>query len=68
MKRKICLLLGVLPCLTFAAEDMRQLVKMPLEARAEMRAEMLDFQTALNVIIADLGDGKFADAANIAEG
>ncbi|MBK6401950.1 MAG: cytochrome c [Rhodocyclaceae bacterium] len=68
MKRKICLLLGVLPCLTFAAEDMRQLVKMPLEARAEMRAEMLDFQTALNVIIADLGDGKFADAANTAEG
>jgi len=67
MKQAWIVLLGVLPSLTFAAEDMRQLVKMPPEARAELRAEMLDFQTALNSIITSLGDAKFADAADAAE-
>jgi cytochrome c556 len=50
-----------------AAEDHRQLVKMPAEARAELRAEMLDFQTALHTIVGALGDGKFAEAADAAE-
>ena len=67
MKRILCLLIGVLPSLTFAAEDMRQLVKMSPGARAELRAEMLDFQTAISSIIAALGEGKFADAAETAE-
>ncbi len=61
------LLLGVLPCLTFAAEDGRQLVQMPLEARAEMRAEMLDFQSSLHQIVDALASGKSAEAADIAE-
>jgi hypothetical protein len=55
------------PWLTFAAEDSRQLVPMPAEARAEMRAEMLDFQSALHQIINALATGKFADAADVAE-
>jgi hypothetical protein len=50
-----------------AAEDTRQGVKMPPEARAEMRAEMLDFQTALHGIIVALGEGKLLEAADIAE-
>lgn len=49
------------------AEDMRQLVKMPPEARAEMRAEMLDFQTALHAILGALAQAKFDEAAATAE-
>lgn len=67
MNKLLFVLIGVLPSLTFAADDMRQLVKMSPEARAELRAEMLDFQTALNSIITALGDGNFADAAETAE-
>lgn len=70
MKRFWVLLLGLLgvsPWLTFAAEDTRQLVQMPIEARAEMRAEMLDFQSALQQIVEALAAGKFADAADVAE-
>ena len=58
-------LIAVAPALTlvpafgsmaFAADaDGRQFVEMSPEARAEMRAEMLDFQTALHSIIAALG-------------
>jgi hypothetical protein len=50
-----------------AAEDTRQLIKMSPEARVEMRAEMLDFQTALHSIIGALGEGKLAEAADAAE-
>jgi hypothetical protein len=50
-----------------AAEDARALVPMSPEARAELRAEMLDFQTALHQIVVALGEGKFADAADVAE-
>jgi hypothetical protein len=67
LKKLLFVLIGVLPSLTFAADDMRQLVKMSPEARAELRAEMLDFQTALNSIITALGDGKHVDAAEMAE-
>lgn len=53
---------------TPAAEaDGRQLVDMSAAARAELRAEMLDFQTALHAIVGALGEGKFAAAADIAE-
>lgn len=53
---------------TFAADaDGRQFVKMPPEARAALRAEMLDFQSALHSIIGALGEQKFTDAADIAE-
>ena len=58
---------AALPLLTFASDDPRQLVKMSPEARAEMRAEMLDFQTALHLIVGALGEQKFADAADTAE-
>jgi len=59
---------AVLPAPTFAADaDVRQLVAMAPEARATMRAEMLDSQLALHQIIALLGESKFADAADIAE-
>jgi hypothetical protein len=52
----------------FAADvDGRQLIEMPLEARVEMRAEMLDFQTALHTIVAALADKKFSEAADTAE-
>jgi cytochrome c556 len=50
-----------------AAEDARTFVQMSPEARAALRAEMLDFQTALHLIVVDLGAGKFADAADTAE-
>jgi Cytochrome C' len=50
-----------------AAEDARTLVQMPAEARAALRAEMLDFQTALHLIVVNLSEGKFADAADTAE-
>jgi cytochrome c556 len=56
------------PAPSFSAEsDSRQLVQMPAEARAELRAEMLDFQTALHLIVSALGEGKLADAADTAE-
>jgi len=67
MKRLVLVLLGVSPWLTFAAEDMRQPVQMPPEARAELRAEMLDFQTALHQIVEALAAGQGAEAADIAE-
>ncbi|HEX8963504.1 MAG TPA: cytochrome c [Rhodocyclaceae bacterium] len=50
-----------------AAEDARTLVQMPPEARAGLRAEMLDFQTALHQVIAALAAGKGAEAAETAE-
>jgi hypothetical protein len=67
VKKLLFVVLGVSSWLTFAAEDMRQLVQMPPEARAEMRAEMLDFQTALHQIVDALAAGKGAEAADIAE-
>jgi hypothetical protein len=67
MKRFGVLLLAVSPWLTFAAEDTRQLIQMPAEARTEMRAEMLDFQSALHQIVDALASGKSAEAADIAE-
>lgn len=47
--------------------DGRQLVEMPPEARATLRAEMLDNQLALHSIIGALAEGKFAEAGDIAE-
>lgn len=69
MRHVWLLLLAVPPWLTFAADagDTRQLVEMPTEARAGLRAEMLDFQSALHQVVEALATGKFADAANIAE-
>jgi hypothetical protein len=67
VKRFWVLLLAVPPWLTFAADDARQLVQMPTEARAELRTEMLDFQSALHQIIDVLATGKFAEAADLAE-
>ncbi|HEX8989818.1 MAG TPA: cytochrome c [Rhodocyclaceae bacterium] len=50
-----------------AADDARTLVSMPPEARAALRAEMLDFQTAVHQIVAALAAGKGAEAADTAE-
>ena len=69
--RKLLVLLTaatVSPAPTFAADvDGRQLIEMPLEARVEMRAEMLDFQTALHSIVTAMAERKFPDAADTAE-
>ena len=67
MKKTLPMLLGVLPWLTFAAEDGRQLIQMPIEARIEMRAEMLDFQSSLHQIVDALASGKFVAAGDVAE-
>ncbi|MBU1236102.1 MAG: cytochrome c [Gammaproteobacteria bacterium] len=40
---------------------------MPAEARASLRAEMLDFQTALHQIVDGLARGNSAEAADVAE-
>ncbi len=51
-----------------AAEvDARQFVEMPVEALAALRAEMIDFQGALNAIIGALAEQQFDQAADIAE-
>jgi len=70
MKKLLALICAIAVPLapTFAADaDGRMLVEMPAEARAEMRAEMLDFQTALHSIISALVERNYADAADIAE-
>ena len=68
MKKIIAVLAAVLSIPGFAAGvDGRQLVEMPLEARATMRAEMLDNQLALHSIIGALAEYKFAEAGDIAE-
>ena len=66
MKKILFCLLSVLSASTFA-EDVRRPIQMPPEARAELRAEMLDFQTALHQIIGALANGKHDKAADIAE-
>jgi hypothetical protein len=65
--RLLCLTAALLAAAVSAADDARQLVKMAPEARAEMRAEMLDFQTALHLIVTALGEGNLAGAADTAE-
>jgi hypothetical protein len=67
MNKFLSILLMALPALATAGEDSRILVEMPLPARIELRAEMLDFQTALHQIILALGEGKYGDAAETAE-
>ncbi len=73
MKKLLVLLaavtsVAVSPAPSIAADaDGRKFVEMAPEARAEMRAEMLDFQTALHSIITALGERKFGDAADTAE-
>jgi hypothetical protein len=49
------------------ATDNRQLATMPAPAQAALREEMLDFMSALSQIIASLGEGKPAEAADTAE-
>jgi cytochrome c556 len=61
-------LAGVSAAPSIAADaDGRQFVEMSAAARAELRAEMLDFQTALHSIITALGERKFSEAASLAE-
>lgn len=50
-----------------AVSDMRQLVKMPPEAQAIMRADMLDHLAALNEVLGYLADDKLDAAAEVAE-
>ena len=49
------------------AADARQPVSMPAAARAELRAEMIDFMAALNELIGYLGEGKLAEAGQVAD-
>jgi hypothetical protein len=68
MKRFLLLLVGLFAATAAgAADDARSLVPMPAAARAEMRAEMLDFQSALHLIVGSLAGGDFAGAADTAE-
>lgn len=71
MKKIIAVLVAIAALLStpgFATgTDGRQLVKMPPEARATMRTEMLDNQLALHLIIGLLAEQKFAEAGDIAE-
>lgn len=62
----LCLAGCAMPILA-ADTDSRLLVEMSPGARAALRAEMLDFQSALHAIIAALAEGKFSDAATAAE-
>lgn len=50
-----------------ADADSRQRVEMSAEARAELRAEMLDFQAALHSIVGALAEQQFDKAADITE-
>ena len=63
----LCLFLLLLAPVAGAADDSRILVQMPPEALAALRAEMLDFQLALHQVVAALAEGKFAEAADIAD-
>jgi cytochrome c556 len=68
MKKLLVLLAAIAAAPLHAADaDGRQFVQMSPEARAETRAEMLDFQTALHSIVTALGEKKFSDAADTAE-
>ncbi|MDP2751794.1 MAG: cytochrome c [Rhodocyclaceae bacterium] len=67
MKQIFLMIAALLPAMALASEDTRQFVKMSPEARAELRIEMLDFQTSLHLIIGALSEQKFAEAADIAE-
>ena len=71
MKKIIAILVAIAAVLStpsFATgTDGRQLVEMPPEARATMRAEMLDNQLALHLIIGALAEQKFSEAGDIAE-
>lgn len=59
---------GIGKAATESAEgDRRQLVAMPPEAQAIMRADMIDHLAALNEVIGDLAEGKLDAAAETAE-
>ncbi|MRR52128.1 MAG: cytochrome C [Rhodocyclaceae bacterium] len=59
-------IIGVAPVHAADTEG-RQRVEMSNEARAELRAEMLDFQAALHSIVGALAEQQFTKAADIAE-
>jgi cytochrome c556 len=70
MRTTIVLLSAFLSCALASvtrAEDLRQLVRLPEPAREHMLANMRDHLSALSGIIGKIADGKFDDAANIAE-
>jgi cytochrome c556 len=48
-------------------QDARQLVKLPEPMQEHMLGNMRDHLASLNEIIADVGDGKFDEAAKVAE-
>jgi cytochrome c556 len=49
------------------AQDARELVKLPEPMQEHMLGNMRDHLASLNDIIGDVGDGKFDEAANVAE-
>ncbi|MEW6164030.1 MAG: cytochrome c [Pseudomonadota bacterium] len=67
MKRLLLPLLCML-ALPTAAEDMRQLAPLPVPAQQSLREEMLDNLVALHEILSLVGDGKYAEAGEVAEG
>ncbi len=49
------------------AQDTRELVKLPEPMQEHMLSNMRDHLVSLNEIIGDVSDGKFDDAAKVAE-
>lgn len=67
MMRKFCLLAVLIATPTLAAEDLRQLVKMPAPAEATFRQDMRDNIVAINEIIGLLAEGKVKESGAVAE-
>ncbi len=67
MKRLLLPLLIALSLPAVAAEDMRQLVPLPVPAQQSLREEMLDNLLALHEIHSLVAVGKYAEAGQVAE-
>jgi hypothetical protein len=49
------------------AQDARELVRLPMPMQEHMLADMRDHLITLNAIVGDVADGKFDEAAKLAE-
>jgi hypothetical protein len=67
MKRPILMPLLLFASMASASDDTRTAVQMPAMMKTHMRANMRDHLLAITEIQSALAQGKYADAANIAE-
>jgi hypothetical protein len=63
----VVVLLATLGASRTYGQDARQLVKLPEPMQEHMLGNMRDHLASLNEIIGDVGDGKFDEAAKVAE-